>query len=155
MYRSSVIRVLETGYLDETRSAALECKRILEAHGYKLAKQLDVEPIMSNLKDAIYTLTRETGLVVILGGTGLLSQDISPEALLSIIDKRATGLEVAMIHSALKHDPGLALYRCTAGTILNSVVLCIPGFVESVSWLLEPILDSLKVLIDQLNQEDG
>jgi hypothetical protein len=63
MYRSSVIRVLETGYLDETRSAALECKRILEAHGYKLAKQLDVEPIMSNLKDAIYTFRGRQGLL--------------------------------------------------------------------------------------------
>lgn len=147
-YKASVIRVLEEAYDAETSDTVANCSSILEKNGYEVIEKLDVEPVMSIIKDVVYSSTRKSDFVIILGGTGLLFEDVSPEALLSIIDKQATGIEIAMIHNALKNDSTLSLYRCTAGTIRNSFVLCIPGFKRSLSWFLDPVIAPVKSLID-------
>ncbi|MFO7880983.1 MAG: molybdopterin-binding protein [Kosmotogaceae bacterium] len=153
VYRASVIRILEEAYDAETSDTAISCCKILENNGFEIVEKLDVKPVMSIIKDMVYSSTRESDFVVILGGTGLLFEDVSPEALHSIIDKQATGIEIAMIHNALKNDSSLSLYRCTAGTIRNSFVLCIPGFKRSLSWFLDPVIEPVKSLIDLWKEE--
>ncbi len=152
-YKASIIRILEEAYDAETSDTVVNCCRILKENGFKISEKLDVEPVMSVIKDTVYNRTRESDLVIILGGTGLLFEDVSPEAILSIIDKKATGIEIAMIHNALKNDSSLSLYRCTAGTIKNSLVLCIPGFKRSLSWFLDPVIEPSKSLIDMWKEE--
>jgi len=148
MYQSSIIRVMESGFHKETEEAVSVCSGILEKHEYTIYKRNDVCSVLTDLKDSIYALSRESDLVVILGGTGFLKEDNSPESVLSIIDKRATSFEIAMTSNALKNDPELVLYRTVAGTVSNCMTICIPGLPETVSLYLEPVLEPLKKLID-------
>ncbi len=148
MYQSAIIRVMESGFLKETEEAVSVCRGVLEDHGYSVCKRKDVCSILTDLKDSIYALSRESDLVVILGGTGFLKEDNSPESVLSIVDKRATSFEVAMTINALKHDSELVLYRTVAGAVSNSMILCIPGLPDVVPLFLKPVLEPLKKLID-------
>ncbi|AKI96924.1 molybdopterin-binding protein [Kosmotoga pacifica] len=148
MYTASILRVLESGY-DESNYTIELCKRILAKFGFEVYTQESVEPVMSALKEAIFSTARDSELVIVLGGTGLLREDIATEAVLSIIDKRAQGLEISMVHNALKKNHEFSLYRCAAGTILNSVVLSVPGQKDAVEWYLEPVLNTIKTLLDK------
>ncbi|OAA31195.1 hypothetical protein AT15_06780 [Kosmotoga arenicorallina S304] len=154
MYTASVLNVLEEHY-ENPEYSAKNCKEILAKYGFRVLYQKNVEPIMSVLKEAIFSASRKSELVVVMGGTGLLWEDIATEALLSLIDKRAQGLEISMVHNALKKDREFSLYRCAAGTILNSVVLSIPAKNESIEWYLEPVLNTIKTLLNEWRKKDN
>jgi molybdopterin biosynthesis enzyme MoaB len=148
MYSCKIIRILESGFYDEISQSIDVCKDTLTKYGYLFTGSVDVDPVMSDLKEAIYAGSRSNDLVIVLGGTGLYKEDIGPEAVLSLVDKRATGIEMAMMRNAVVIDPSLSLYRVAAGTIIESLILCIPGYHTTVMHYLEPVIDVLKSLFD-------
>lgn len=105
---------------------------------------------------ALAKLVRElaaTGwnLILATGGTGLSPRDLTPEALLPLLDRRLHGFEQAMFSEGLTHTPYAVLSRCLAGTIGTALVLALPGSrrgaVENLSALLPVLphaLDKLK-----------
>jgi len=148
MYSCKIIRILESGFFDETSKSIEICEKMLKEHGYHFAGFFDVQPVMSDLKECIYAASRSNDMVIVLGGTGLYREDIGPEAVLSLVDKRATGIETAMMRHAIVADSSLCLYRVAAGTIRESLILCIPGYHKSVANYLDPVIDVLKPLFD-------
>lgn len=148
MYRCDIIQILESGFFEEISKSITLCKNFLGDHGYAFTGSTSVEPVMSDLKEEIYTNSRMNDLVLILGGTGLYKEDIGPEAVLSLVDKRATGIELAMMRHAIAIDPALALYRTAAGVIRESLIVCIPGFHNTVCDYLDPIIEVVKPLFD-------
>ncbi|HHF08393.1 MAG: molybdopterin-binding protein [Thermotogae bacterium] len=148
MYTASILKVMEPERGNSACSTEY-CKEVLSKYDFHVLHKSDVKPVMSVLKEEIFATSRNSELVIIMGGTGLLWEDIATEAVLSLIDKRAQGLEISMVHNALKKDREFSRYRCAAGTILNSVVLSIPGKKESVEWYLEPVLNTIKTLLNE------
>ena len=148
MYSFSIIRVLETSFDYQIELSAKACEEFLSTRGYSLKKNKSVEAVLSDLKSTIFSLSRHSDLVVIIGATGFMKEDIGPEAALSLVDKRATSLEHAMMSNALQSDASLCLYRTAAGVISSSMVLAIPGVPECGQLYLEPIIYHLKSFID-------
>ena len=93
-------------------------------------------------------------LIIATGGTGLGPRDRSPEAALSVMERRLPGFEQAMMAASLQKTPTAAVSRATAGTLGQSLILCLPGSRKAVAENLAAVLPALEHALDKL-QGDG
>ncbi len=89
-------------------------------------------------------------LIITTGGTGLSSRDITPEALLPLIEKRLYGFEQAMMQASLKATPRGMLSRAVCGTVGDSLLITLPGSVKAIQENLQPLLSALQHALDKL-----
>ena len=66
-------------------------------------------------------------LVLTTGGTGFSSRDITPEATLAVIERRAPGIPEAMRAASLKITPRACLSREEAGIRGTTLIINLPG----------------------------
>lgn len=135
-------------------------KSILE----KLKKWDVSTPIYQVIPDEILTiqntakeLVREgINLVIFVGGTGLSPRDVTPEALIPILDKKIPGIEETIRNYGQQRTPFAMLSRSVAGMIGDSLVLGIPGSTkgatESIEAVFPAILHIFKVLEGQRHE---
>ena len=116
------------------------------AEGYLIADESD------DLKALLMHLAHVDGfdLIMTTGGTGVGPRDVSPEATLSVIDKRLPGFERAITATGLAKTPHAMISRAVAGTIGESVVVNFPGSPKAVRESLEAVLPALKHTVDKL-----
>lgn len=88
-------------------------------------------------------LTQGYDLIITSGGTGLTPRDITPEALLPVVEKRLSGLEQAMLQASLAVTPRGALSRPVCGTVGSSLLITLPGSTKAVRENLQAILGAL------------
>lgn len=66
-------------------------------------------------------------LILVSGGTGLSPTDVTPEAILGIIDRRVPGMEEAMRRASTEKTPYGMLSRNVVGTAKESLIINLPG----------------------------
>ena len=84
------------------------------------------------------------------GGTGLTPDDVTPEAALAVIERRATGLEAALHAEARARHPMGALSRAVAGLAGPTLIVTLPGSPRAVDELfavLAPLLGHADALL--------
>ena len=99
-------------------------------------------------------------MVLLSGGTGFTPDDVTPEAVLKVIDKRAESLVHYLQTEALKITPMTCLSRTVIGTIYKGdkqvMVITLPGkpkaIVENLTILLTK--NVLKHAIQQCNNRE-
>ncbi len=103
-------------------------------------------------------ITPTIDLILTTGGTGLAPRDVTPEAALSVFERRHDGLmDLARLRCHEK-TPRAFLSRGVAGTIGRSLILTLPGSPRGSVENLEAILDILPHAIETLRgdvQDDG
>jgi len=89
-------------------------------------------------------------LVIYTGGTGLSGRDITPEALLPLLERRIPGIEETIRAYGQERMPFAMLSRSIAGTIGDTLILALPGSTngakESMEAIFPAILHSFRIL---------
>src|SRR5262249_33612259 len=107
---------------------------------------------------AITELAQDNGLVITTGGTGLAARDVTPEATLSVLERKAPGIAEAIRADSIAKTPHGLLSRGAAGTIGSAVVVTLagsPGACRDGYGVLRPALPhALRLLADQTTATD-
>tara|TARA_R110002049_G_scaffold248695_8_gene423183 strand:- start:1836 stop:2747 length:912 start_codon:yes stop_codon:yes gene_type:complete len=82
-------------------------------------------------------------MVVYTGGTGLSGRDVTPEALIPILDRRIPGIEETIRNYGQERMPFAMLSRSVAGTINNTLVLALPGSTNGAKESMDAIFPSV------------
>lgn len=91
-----------------------------------------------------------TDVVVCTGGTGLGPRDVTPDAVLSVIDRELPGFGEAFRALGRQHTPLADLSRAVAGTMNATLVVAVPGShgaVRDALTVLGPLLNHAKDVI--------
>ncbi|WP_299441229.1 bifunctional molybdenum cofactor biosynthesis protein MoaC/MoaB [uncultured Aquimarina sp.] len=121
-----------------------ECGVTINAYTIIPDETDQIQQQVKQLKEA------DNDLIIFTGGTGLSPRDVTPEALLPIIERRIPGIEEAIRNYGQDRMPYAMLSRSVAGVIGESVVLALPGSTngakESMEAIFPAVLHTFRVL---------
>jgi molybdenum cofactor biosynthesis protein MoaC len=93
---------------------------------------------------------QKLSLAIFTGGTGLSARDITPEAVIPLLDRQIPGIEEAIRRYGQDRTPYAMLSRSVAGTKDETVILSLPGSTagarESMDALFPPLLHIFRIL---------
>ncbi|MDR0862547.1 MAG: MogA/MoaB family molybdenum cofactor biosynthesis protein [Oscillospiraceae bacterium] len=129
-FTAAVITVSDKGSRGErVDTAGPAVAEILRAAGFEVAYTTIVPDERADIERELIECADERGiaLVVTTGGTGFSPRDITPEATLAVVERRAPGIPEAMRYESLKITNRAMLSRCEAGIRGLTLIINLPG----------------------------
>lgn len=117
----------------------------------------EVDQIAATLQE-LASVREAPDLILTTGGTGLAPRDVTPEATLSVLERRHSGLMELIRRRCYDQTPRAYLSRGEAGTLRNTLIINLPGSPRGARESFEAILDILPHAIETLRgdvQDDG
>jgi molybdenum cofactor synthesis domain-containing protein len=94
-------------------------------------------------------------LILTTGGTGFSKRDVTPEATLDVVSRRAPGIPEAMRKLSLDITPRAMLSRAEAGIRGDTLIVNLPGSPKAVRETLDYIMSSVEHGLDILQGRDA
>ncbi len=110
----------------------------------------EVEPIQNQIQQLC---DKKTNLVILTGGTGLSHKDVTPEAIIPLLDRRIPGIEEAIRSYGQQRTPYAMLSRSVAGFKKDTLVLALPGSARGAAESVDAVFPSILHLFRILNGE--
>ncbi|KAL1916881.1 uncharacterized protein VTP21DRAFT_5078 [Calcarisporiella thermophila] len=157
--RVGVLTVSDTASKDPTSdlSGPALCNLLLSQPGIFTVECTAIVPdeidqIQSTVKS---WCDKHLDLVLTTGGTGFSKRDVTPEAVLPLFERQASGLSHAMLASSLKITPFASLSRPVAGIRGGTIIATLPGSPKGAKESLEAIVGVLPHAIELLRGGNG
>jgi molybdenum cofactor synthesis domain-containing protein len=130
-------------------------KKIIEKMGGQVIDHQIVPDEEKMIADKLVDLSDEKNLDLVLttGGTGFSPRDITPEATLKVIQRRAAGLEEAMRMEGYKKNKKAVLSRAVCGIRGKTLIINLPGGPKGIEEGLETLLPLLPHAVEVLRGE--
>jgi molybdopterin adenylyltransferase len=115
---------IAAGEREDRSGEALE--ELLAAEGYEVARRV-VPDERDTIAGAIAELADEADVVLTTGGTGFGPRDVTPEATITVLDRKAPGIAEAIRADSIARTPHGLLSRGAAGIRGKTLVVNLPG----------------------------
>lgn len=119
---------------------------MLERDGFEMVIK---EIVPDSQEEIIKTLidwcdNKRLSLIVTSGGTGLSPTDVTPQAMIKVIEFEVQGIAEAMRAASLLKTPHAMISRAMAGVRGSCLIINLPGSPKGVKENLEVVLPALK-----------
>jgi molybdenum cofactor synthesis domain-containing protein len=152
-FNAAVITVSDKAFRGERKDqSGPTARQLLEKAGFNVERIELVSDDYEALRKLLLELS-EAGsidLIVTTGGTGFGPRDLTPEATLDMIERRADGLTELMRISSLEKTPLASLSRAVCGIRKRTLIINLPGSPSAVKENLKavlPVLDHALALL--------
>ncbi|WP_136806317.1 MogA/MoaB family molybdenum cofactor biosynthesis protein [Desulfosediminicola flagellatus] len=143
------------GQREDTSGAYIQSK--LSEEGYAFASYVIIPDAVPGIIRTLNGLcdSDEVSLIVTTGGTGVAPTDVTPEAMLEVIEKEIPGMAEAMRFESLKKTPNAMLSRGKVGIRGNSLIINLPGSLKAVKENLDVVLPVLPHALEKIRGDKG
>jgi cyclic pyranopterin phosphate synthase len=126
----------------EDKSGAIIKERLL-GFGVKDVDVTVVPDSIEEIQNQIKSLQATCKLIILTGGTGLSPRDVTPEAIIPLLDKRLPGVEEAIRKYGQDRMPYAMLSRSVVGVMKDILIMALPGSSKGVSESLDAVFPAL------------
>jgi len=120
--------------------------------GLEVSNYIIIPDEVLDIQNTINKLcAQKTDLVIITGGTGLSNRDVTPEAVIPLLDRRIPGIEEAIRSYGQDRTPYAMLSRSVVGFKGNTLIMALPGSTAGASESMDAVFPSVLHLFKILN----
>jgi len=120
--------------------------------GLRVSNYTVIPDEVSDIQETITNFcTTNKDLVILTGGTGLSNRDITPEAIIPMLDRRIPGIEEAIRSYGQDRTPYAMLSRSVVGFKGNTLIMALPGSTAGASESMDAVFPSVLHLFNILN----
>lgn len=120
--------------------------------GLSVSNYIIIPDEVLDIQNTINTLcAQKIDLLIITGGTGLSNRDVTPEAVVPLLDRRIPGIEEAIRSYGQDRTPYAMLSRSVVGFKGNTLIMALPGSTAGASESMDAVFPSVLHLFKILN----
>lgn len=126
--------------------------KLLNEQGFQQKVYSIIPDKVERIKETLISWVDEerVDLIVTTGGTGVAPTDVTPEAMIGVIEKNIPGMAEAMRAESLKKTPNAVLSRGKAGIRKKSLIINLPGSEKAARENIAVLLPSLAHALDKI-----